>query len=277
MYYGGGIGGMCASKIIALLTDFGISDGYIGVMKGVILSINPNVVVVDLAHNIRKFDIRYAAFIFLSTYRYFPKGSIFVGVVDPGVGTQREGIILKTKNYYFVGPNNGLFSLVAKDDGIDVIIELKNKEFFLETVSSTFHGRDIFAPVAAHISLGIPLDKFGPRLSLSKFVMIDIAEPKIEKNNYIGEVIAIDSFGNVITNIPGDVLINEKVGTVFLLKKDEEEYALRYVRTYGEANHLESIILVGSHNYVELAVSMGSGAERFKLRPGDRIRLEKLG
>ncbi len=270
---------MATRKIIALITDFAISDGYIGVMKGVILSINPSVEIVDLAHEINKHDILSGAFILSSALKYFPKGTIFVGVIDPGVGTERKGIAIKTKNYYFVGPNNGLFSLATMIDPIEEIVELKNSEYFLPSISYTFHGRDIFAPVAAWISKGVKLRKLGPKLPLSEYVTLDIGEPRIEKDSYTCTVIGIDGFGNIITNLSGEIFERrEGYGRIFLVYRQgrEERFLATYVRTYGEAEEGENIILIGSHGNIEIAVNKGSAAERLGIKVRDKIIIKRL-
>jgi len=264
-------------RIIALFTDFDFSDGYIGVMKGVILRISPDAKIVDLAHGLKKYDIRDAAFKLLVSYRFFPKNTIFVGVVDPGVGTKREGIVIRTKNYFFVGPNNGLFSLACNDDGVESIRILSNRRYMLPVISSTFHGRDIFAPVAAYLSKNVPIESFGDELDKSKFVQIKLREPVVKNNLYEGEVITVDRFGNVITNIPGEVFQRkEKIGNIFLLEQGSKKFTLRYVKTYGDAELGESIILTGSHGYVELSVRQGSASERFKLGPRSIVHLKRI-
>lgn len=261
-------------RIIAIMTDFSISDGYIGVMKAVIMSINPRVNIIDLAQQVSKFNVRKAAFILLSSYKYFPRDTIFLCVIDPGVGTKREGIILKTRNYYFVGPNNGLFSLVAREDGIEGIFELKNEEFFIKPVSKTFHGRDIFAPVSAYLSLGFSPNDFGPMMDTNRFISFDVREPIITDEYMEGDIFYVDDFGNCITNIPGKVLDRYEKNAVFWLIKDDKKYAIRLLETYGEAKKDEGLILIGSHGYVEVSVNQGSAANRFGLSEGDRIRIE---
>jgi len=266
---------MINKRIIALMTDFSPRDSYIGVMKAVILRINPDVVLVDLAHGISKFNIRKGAFILLSTYKYFPLNTIFLCVIDPGVGTEREGILLRTRNYFFIGPNNGLFSYVAEDDGIVDIIELKNDEYFIKPVSKTFHGRDIFAPVAAYLSLGVPLNKFGKKLKLDRFNRIKVSKPVVQEHYMEGEVIYVDGFGNCVTNILGNALLHYNKGKVlWVTVRGGEKYAARLVETYGEANRDESVILMGSHGFLEISVNRGSASQRFGLVEGDKIKIE---
>lgn len=265
---------MVARKIIALMTDFNPQDGYIGAMRAVILRINPDAILVDLAHGISKFSVRKGAFILLSTYRYFPRDTIFLCVIDPGVGTEREGILLRTKNYFFIGPNNGLFSYVADDDDVIDIIELKNDEYFIKPESKTFHGRDIFAPVAAHLSLGVPLSKFGVKLELDRFNRIKVSKPVIREHYADGEIIYVDGFGNCVTNIPGDFLLRYSKGKVlWITVRNDEKYAVKVVKTYGEAKKNESIVLIGSHGFLELSVNQGSASQRFSLKEGDKIRI----
>ena len=266
-------------RIIALMTDFGYSDGYIGVMKGIILSINPNAIIVDLAHNLPKFNIRYAAFVLYTAYKYFPKNTIFVCVIDPGVGTSREAIIIKTRNYFFIGPNNGLFSLILKEENVEEVRKIENRKYMMPNVSVTFHGRDIFAPAAAYLSLGIPIENFGTSLTPDSLVMLPFNEPEINltKHEYSCEILAIDSFGNVITNIPGDIFShNEREHSVFLVKTHNERHVARRVKTYGEGRKDELLVLIGSHGFVELAINKGSAKDRIKVKEGDKIVLQAL-
>ena len=203
-----------SSRIITLTTDFGTSDVYVGVMKGVILSINPDVEIIDITHSVSPQDIYEAAFTIRAAYRYFPKDTIHVVVVDPGVGSERQPIVCQTDIAYFVCANNGVLSRVLQDIETDdtntpksVVIE--NPSYILPQVSNTFHGRDIFSPIAAHLSLGVALSQFGtPIQDLVRFTV-----PTIQTidNTLTGQIIKIDSFGNLITNISEDML------TAFLL------------------------------------------------------------
>ncbi|MHA1615818.1 MAG: SAM hydrolase/SAM-dependent halogenase family protein [Candidatus Njordarchaeales archaeon] len=265
--------------IIALLTDFGYSDGYVGAMKGVILSINPEAIIVDLAHNLPKFNIRYAAFVLYSTFDYFPLNTIFVGVIDPGVGTAREPIIMRTKRYFFVGPNNGLFSLVLEKEELIEVRKIENPKYMLPKVSTTFHGRDIFAPAAAYLSKGVPVESFGSLLPSDAFIRIPYKVATIDEQNhtYIGEILAIDSFGNVITNIPGDAFLrNEKYSSKFIIEIRGHKHVTRFVKTYGEGSKGELILLIGSHDFVEIAINQGSAKDRIRANEGNEIIITRI-
>jgi hypothetical protein len=187
-------------SLITLITDFGLKDNYVGVMKGVIYSINPNVGIIDITHQIEPYDIVGASFILKSSFKYFPKGTIHVIVVDPGVGSKRKIILVRTENYYFLAPDNGILGFISDNHEI---IELINKEYFLNEISATFHGRDIFAPVAAYLSLGKRIEEFGHRLNKIKNLPSKF-KPKFDKDKIVGEIIYIDHFGNLITNIIRD-------------------------------------------------------------------------
>ncbi len=261
-------------SIIGILTDFGIADAYIASMKGIILEMNPSAIIVDVAHSLPKFNIRYAAFILASAYKFFPKGTIFVGVVDPGVGSAREPIVLKTKNYYFVGPNNGLFTIVADRDGIETIRVITNKAFMREKISPTFHGRDIFAPTAAMLSLGAKVEDAGPELPLERFVRLDIGRPIIEENRIIGEVLVVDSFGNIITNIMGSEF-PFKLGDEVVVKIGEKKIKTKFLRTYHDADLGDYLVLIGSHEFVEIAQCEGCAACNLKVKEGVKVIIEK--
>lgn len=185
---------------ITLLTDFGADEHYIAVMKGVILGVNSQVQIVDLSHQIRPFDIAGGAILLGSTYHFFPRGTIHVAVVDPGVGSDRRGILVATENYFFVGPDNGIFSYVFDDPSYMWTRDLDEVEYFLAKVSSTFHGRDIFAPVAGYLSLGEDPENFGP--VVHNPIQLHWMKPRVDSKGVIhGEVVYVDQFGNLITNI----------------------------------------------------------------------------
>ena len=259
------------SGTIALLTDFKFQDPFIGVMKGVIYGINPDAKIVDLAHNLPSFDVRHAAFILKISYRYFPQGTVFCCVVDPGVGTTRRGIAIKTRNYYFVGPDNGCLSLAAFEDGIVTVVELKNREFMLPEISTTFHGRDIFAPVSAYISRGVPLSVLGPQVDPGSLVRIELKPPKISEDEYEVEVIATDGFGNIFLNIPTESF-KEPLGTKVIIKTKNKTLQAIVGRTFGDVSPKNLVLLKEtSHGYLELAANMASAREILGVSPGDIV------
>ena len=191
-------------SVITLTTDFGTRDWFVGTMKGVIASIAPRSTVVDLTHDLPPGDIRGGAFALAASHRFFPKGTIHVAVVDPGVGSRRKAIAVQTAKGVFVGPDNGVLSWALAKEKIRAIHALENEAYFLQPVSRTFHGRDIFAPVAAHLSRGVPIQKLGP--ALKDFVRLDWPEPRVRRGGFEGEVVYIDRFGNAITNLEGGLV-----------------------------------------------------------------------
>jgi S-adenosylmethionine hydrolase len=254
--------------IITLLTDFGTKDHYVASMKGVILRINPQCTLIDITHGVRSQDIREGAFLLASACPYFPKGTIHISVVDPEVGGERRPILLETKNYFFIGPDNGLFTLAAKKDGIKQMVVLTRKKYFLPEVSATFHGRDIFAPVAGHLSLGLTPLTFGKRTE--HWVDLDIGQPELKRNQLVGEVIHIDAFGNLITNIDREGFSQFIQDRPFLIRAGKR--AIKGLkRGYWEGKKNEPIALFGSGGFLEIAVREGSAEKRLKLRRGDPI------
>ncbi|MGH8009986.1 MAG: SAM hydrolase/SAM-dependent halogenase family protein, partial [Candidatus Binatia bacterium] len=186
-------------RIISLLTDFGSRDAFVGIMKGVILGINPDALLVDLSHEVPAQDVLGGALVLRSAAPFFPSETIHVAVVDPGVGSARRGILIATQHGSFIGPDNGLLSLAVPAETVTRITHLTNTEYFLSPCSSTFHGRDVFAPVAAHLSLGITAEQFGPEAG----TMERLTFPEVERREklLVGRVIYIDHFGNLVTNI----------------------------------------------------------------------------
>ena len=253
---------MNPSGVITVLTDFGLEDGYVGIVKGVILGINPKARIVDITHQIPHGSILDAAFVLQEAWRFFPEGTVHIAVVDPGVGTARRPVAIGTRNHFFVGPDNGLFRPLTDRDPSSRMVHLTRKEYFRPEISETFHGRDIFAPVAARLSKGIPLDAFGP--PIRDLAPLPMPLPEIRKDLLLGEVIRIDHFGNLITNM------DEKTIRKFLDMKQAviqigDLHISGIARTYGNAKQGEIIALIGSAGFLEIAVNLGRASDLAKL------------
>ncbi|MDD4898425.1 MAG: SAM-dependent chlorinase/fluorinase [Methanocellales archaeon] len=249
------------SAIITLLTDFG--DLYPAVMKGTILRINPDAKIVDISHNIPPQNLRSGAFALMYVAGRFPEGTIHVAVIDPGVGTGRRPIVIKGKQI-FVGPDNGLLIPAARSMGHFIVYEIP-PELCIPPVSSTFHGRDVFAPSAAHLSRGYDISEFR---QIDDFIELDFGEVYVSKESLQGEVIYIDDFGNVITNIPGSLALE------YINYGDHVELLGRkipFAMTYDEAN--SELITIGSHNFLEISVKRGNAAKLFRLNIGDVVHM----
>ncbi|TMP99216.1 MAG: SAM-dependent chlorinase/fluorinase, partial [Verrucomicrobia bacterium] len=191
-------------RVITLTTDFGATDWFVGTMKGVILGISPRAQIVDLTHEIAAGDIRAASFVLAAGCRFFPPGTIHVVVVDPGVGSHRIILSVQTKNYTFLGPDNGVLSPALANEGVKAVYQVTNKKFFLSPVSQTFHGRDLFAPVAGYLMNGVPPQKLGSKVH--DFVRLEWPQPRRSKNEVRGEILYIDHFGNAISNLAESLL-----------------------------------------------------------------------
>lgn len=266
------------AAVITLTTDFGLGGAYVAAMKGVILSINPAITLVDISHAIRPQDIRQAAFVLSEAYPFFPARTIHLAVVDPGVGTTRRAIILRTPRADFVTPDNGILSFILHEHGVAIIdglarlkpasgleaIAVTEPRFWRSPVSATFHGRDIFAPVAAHLSLGVPPADFGE--AIDSLAVFTFPVPRREANGTLrGTILHIDSFGNLISNIkeqdlPGGAPISVTVGG---------EMIRGLSRTYGASGGL--LALIGSSGRLEIALSNGSAAVLLSAKVGDEV------
>ena len=257
--------------IITLLTDFGEKDHYVASMKGVILNINPQCILVDITHEVKPHDIQEGAFILANTYSYFPKGTIHLSVVDPGVGGGRKPILIVTQNHFFVGPDNGLFTLVAQREKVKQMVVLTKQKYFLPKVSMTFHGRDIFAPIAAHLSLGIKPNAFGYRTnSLQEF---GFQKPINKEGKLLGEVLHIDAFGNLISNIDEEKLFKFIKGRPFVIRAGRK--AIQGLKKgYLEGRKGELIALLGSSGFLEISVNEGNAQKTLKVKRGDPIRIQ---
>ena len=247
--------------VIALLTDFGTRDYYVAAMKGVILSIAPSAVIVDITHEIPPQDVRDAAYTLRACYRDFPAGTIFVAVVDPGVGSERRALVVESEGYFFVGPDNGVLGFIFDDDAR--AFELANDRYFRRPVSNTFHGRDIFAPVAAYLSLGIMAQEFGA--PVSDPVRLAEGRPSVVEGGLEGEVIHIDRFGNLVTNVTShDLPASYSVGINGMVIE-------KRCRFYAEANRGELFSIVGSAGFMEISIRDGSAAKELDVEAGNSI------
>ena len=245
--------------VITLLTDFGTTDYFVGAMKGAILSVNPAVTIVDITHEIPPQDIEAGAFTLTAAYETFPAGTIHVAVVDPGVGSTRRPIIVSAGKQLFVGPDNGLFTYICERESSYRVYHITADKYFRPSPSTTFHGRDIFAPVAAALSTGIAPAKFGPLIEDEVRLGIDNAEPRI---------IHIDHFGNCITNITRENLPTENVRLVINGK------TIREFRTfYGESSSKSLFAIWGSAGFLEISVNGGSAAKVLNAKRGDKVLL----
>jgi len=260
--------------IITLTSDFGLTDAYTAAMKGVILRINPDVYLIDISHTINAQDISSAAFILSTVYRYFPNNTIHLVVVDPGVGTERRAIALKTPDAYFVAPDNGVLSYILQDyecekgrlsAGLEAV-QLTNKKHWLIPVSNTFHGRDIFAPVAAHLSLGVPFAEFGDNIDIIS--VLPAQKPRIGSGIVTGNIIYIDHFGNLITNIGKDLITGRSTDMTVKIGNREIK---GLSRNYSGGQEL--LALIGSSGRLEIALREGSASQYLGAHIGDEVSL----
>lgn len=272
---------------IALLTDFGTQDSYVGVMKGVMRRINPDADFIDITHAIPPQDVAGGAFALEGAYAFFPAGTTFLVVVDPGVGSTRRAVGVAAGGYHFVAPDNGVLSRVLRRFESVRAALLQNPAYQLPQVSSTFHGRDIFAPAAAHLAAGAPLAAFGP--AVDDLVMLPVSDATWQHGRIRGQVIAVDHFGNVITNIGPVGWGNDGALHLTLAegahRLDPTRATIaagstrmqRINRRYSEAPTGEALVIVSSGGYVEIAVNQGHAAQRLGLRIGDEVVIEVKG
>jgi S-adenosylmethionine hydrolase len=249
------------APILTLTTDFGLSDHYVGVMKGVILGICPNAQIVDISHQVSSYAIGEGAFTIAQAHRYFPAGTVHVVVVDPGVGSPRRPIVVEAARQLFVGPDNGVFGMIFARHEHTVRL-IQNRQYFRELVSHTFHGRDIFAPVGAHLAAGVAPSLIGE--ILGSYVRLSFENPRqIDARRWEGEILKVDHFGNVITNFLADDFPALEEFAVGGAK------ARRLVGSYAEAADGELVVIAGSSGYLELSMNQGSAGERIGCRAGD--------
>lgn len=263
-------------SIITLLTDFGAQDYFVGAMKGVILSLNPGATIVDITHEIPPQDIQAAAFNLLACYRDFPAGTIHVAVVDPGVGSDRRAILVECANQFFVGPDNGLFGWITEREGDFSAWQVTNDKFFRRTVSSTFHGRDVFAPVAAVLSTGTPPKEFG--LPLKNITTLPSLSPRTTADGIQGSIIHIDRFGNCITNFTAEHIHEERVaaGAKLIVNQKEITSMRKFFADQGGPRN-ELFMILGSAGFVEIASQNASAAAVLSAKRGDSVTFRTAG
>lgn len=258
--------------IISLLSDFGSADYFAGAMKGAALSADPSATLVDITHEIPPHDITGAAFTLAAAYTAFPAGSVHVAVVDPGVGSDRRPIAVTADGHFFVGPDNGLFSLVFDRDPSCRVFHLINREFFREPVSFTFHGRDIFAPVAGALSRGEPIEAFGPEIA--DWVVLPMSRPLVMVDGVVvGAILHQDRFGNCVTNIRREHVDAAGATEGFSLEVGQVRVH-RTLTSYSDTLYApEPFAIWGSADFVEISVRQGSAADLMGIRVGDRVTL----
>lgn len=256
-------------QIITLITDFGLEDEYVGVMKGVILSRAPDTTIIDLTHNIGPQDLYRAAHVIHGTYHYFPAGTIHLVVVDPGVGGSRKIILVQADHHFFLAPDNGVLSLFF-DESVK-IREITNHSLFLSPLSHTFHGRDIFAPVGAALASGLSPDKIGPLCELSQVTRLQLPEVRIGKTEIKGQIISIDHFGNLITNIHRSMIPEKNRKNSAGLRLTIGNQELQVVSSYSQMAQGESLALFGSRDYLEIAINKGNAAKELKKSVNEQI------
>jgi len=258
-------------QVVTLITDFGTTDHFVGSMKGVILSINPEVQIVDVCHQVASYDIFDASFTLAQSYRYFPPDTIHLVVVDPGVGTARRPLLARTMDYKFVAPDNGVLSLIYEREESIEVRHITSDHYFLNPVSNTFHGRDIFAPVVGWLSKGVEVDKFGdPITDFAKFAS---PKPKRMGDNLIkGVALRVDKFGNIITNItPDDVpqLFAENPPPFRIVINQQEITRLNLAYSMGKPSEIFAI--VGSSGFIEICTNRGSAAKALNANRGAEV------
>jgi S-adenosylmethionine hydrolase len=258
---------------IVLTTDFGYTDEYVGVVKGVILSINPEARVIDLTHAIPPQDIGRAAAVLGANYHYFPGGSVHLCIVDPGVGTARRIIAGQGDGYRFIGPDNGVFSPLLQNRSSIEVYQVSNRAWFLDVPSSTFHGRDIMAPVAARISAGEPICRAGPRLDPASCVILSRHAPLSSSGSIVGEIVSIDNFGNLITNI--DRKHVEELSAAYDALKVQLKTAILSMHrcSYGDLPDTAPAAIINSHDVLEICVKNSSAAEALQADIGETVRV----
>lgn len=259
---------MSDRRIITLTSDFGTSDVYVGVMKGVIAQINPTLTVIDITHDIPPQNIVAARFCLMSAYAYFPKGTVHIAVVDPGVGSNRRTVAIEFASGFLVGPDNGLFSGILAQNPPLAAVELTNPKYWrTPTPSTTFHGRDIFASVGANLANGVPFPELGESINPETLIQLPLTEYTVIDGGVVGGIQYADRFGNLITNIPSN-LVKGKNWSI-----EVAGFTITGKATYSDSLAGSLIALIGSHGWVEIAVTNGNAQAELQMNFGDMVKV----
>lgn len=260
---------MAQNQIVTLLTDFGLRDVYVGVMKGTIACINPQLKVIDLTHEIPAQNIAAGRFCLLNAYSHFPPKTVHIAVVDPGVGSNRRGIAIELAGGFLVGPDNGLFSGILNQESAIAIVELTNPKYWrVSNPSSTFHGRDIFATVGAHLASGVAIGQLGQAINLHSLVKPPLSQLGVRDFLISGCIQYVDHFGNLISNIPGSLVANK---SWFVLLGERK---IASGKTYSDVEVGQAVALIGSHGWVEVAINSGNAGEKLQLNFNDKLTVK---
>ena len=260
-------------RVVALLSDFGLRDGYVAQMKGTILDLCPSAVITDISHDVQRHNIPMGSFILETTAPYFPKDTIHVAVVDPGVGSARNAIVVECESALFVGPDNGLMARASEKPGVKSIHEIRAEEFQRKIVSSTFHGRDVFAYAAGMIASGRRPEEVGPRVS--KLETLDLSPPTLLGKKLVCQVLHVDVFGNVITDVGEKLVRNIPVtfGESVEILTGARKLQAQYARSYHEVDRGAMAVLLGSQGFLEIAVREGSARDKLDAKVLDKLEL----
>lgn len=256
--------------VISLLTDFGLDDGFVGIMRGVIAGLAPGARVIDITHKVKPQHLAQGAMLLRNAYPYFPRGTIHVAVVDPGVGGSRRPIVVRTPDHFFVGPDNGLFTLAYRHEPGFKAFHLDQPRYWRSEVSNTFHGRDIFAPVAAHLALGVPPEEMGS--PVENPVHLRMLEPKVTDRKIIGKIIYADNFGNLITNIGGGLKERIQAHDDVLIKAGGKSI-LGISLNYNSVERGQLVALFGSTGLLEVSVNFGSAMKSLQVNVDDSVEV----
>ncbi len=262
---------MNRKPLITLLSDFGLRDPYVAEMKAVVLSVCPDALIVDISHEVDKYDVRTGAYTLARAAPFFPEGTIHVAVVDPSVGTERRPIIIESKRGFYVGPDNGLLMLSARKEGVVHVYEIMNRKYMLKTVSKTFHGRDVFCPAAAHLAKGVKPSEFGPEISNP--LVPTFAQSSVRDREIKCEVIHVDGFGNIVTNVNEEHLkaISAKEGVRLSVVLKESDILVRMCSAYDDVPAGNPLTVMGSGGFLEVAVNRGNAAKNYNVKVGDKV------
>ena len=261
-------------KVVTLLSDFGSRDGYVAQMKGTILDLCPDAVITDISHDVERHNIPMGSFILETTAPYFPKGTIHIAVVDPGVGSARRAIVIESDTAIFVGPDNGLMARVGEKLGLKSIHEIREKEFQRTPVSSTFQGRDVFAYTAGWLASGRKPEEVGPKVS--QLEKLNLTEPKLPGKSLTCHVLHVDAFGNIVTNVEEKMVqrVPVKFGGTVEIRSWTRKLQARYVRSYYEVDKGDMALLLGSQGFLEIAVREGSARDKLEVKPLEHLELQ---